>query len=795
MNRKTTKLARPSALTEELLVRDLPTCSECQGEGVGAQATQVAEVAKTSGEPASRPQVTRILANSATEEPKQHATPVAEVAKTSGEPASQPQVSRILANSATEGTKQLGRSAWPLLAAALLSMLGRADRAWAQSTAPPKRVQADFRVWERGLLSSDAELRSSSAVSLVDSTHPEATRILMAALAPDRPMVTRISVFKAAAFRRDERYLKPGEECLRAEEASLTDTAASYLGAVGSWEAFRALKTFLDAQDVPPDRKVTVITALKAYSSKAVVEVLIGQLDASAEECRKAAASVLGQIAGQQFGDDKAAWLKWWEANRALTRERWLEGVVNILNKDLQELRAENEAIEREIAQIHHRLMAALDGEQKTTEILSSLSSRHAPVRSAAAEEAGRSGLKSAVPGLLKCLKDPSSEVRAAAAEALGALADDGAIAVLIKLLGDPAVAVRAAAAKALGQRRPVQAVHALCELARSSDEIAVEASIDALGQIADSNANPTLLTALKSPSAKVREAAARALGATCAGAPAAAVGETAAGLIAALADESERVRWYSVHSLGQIGGQPAETALIGKLSDTSPRVREAAASRLGSLGSVGARDGLVSLLTDSDERVGRQAAEALTSLTQKHVDQADPLAQVFFDRGDTARAAAIWQSLLDRTTAPPQKRALRKKLATAYAALKDWPQVVAHLTEATKIPNGDPTLFALLAQAHLELEALTQAAQAFLEFAKSVKLIDAERRELSLRIAQGLAKQKDPQPAIDFISALRAADPTLDDAATAAQFQAIEKGLAALRKPKGTGTEAPAGK
>ena len=69
-------------------------------------------------------------------------------------------------------------------------MLG--SLAWAQDTTPQKRVQTDFRVWERGLLSSDAELRSSSAVSLVDSAHPEATlnAVRLFEVLPDHPMIT-----------------------------------------------------------------------------------------------------------------------------------------------------------------------------------------------------------------------------------------------------------------------------------------------------------------------------------------------------------------------------------------------------------------------------------------------------------------------------------------------------------------------------------------------------------------------------------------------------------------------------
>ena len=681
-----------------------------------------------------------------------------------------------------------------VLAAVLLRLAALPDIALAQAkdSRANKPVRGDLRVWERGLLASDAEVRSSSAVSLLDSSHPEAHRILAAALAADKSVVTRVSVLKAAAFRRDERFVDAAGRCLAAEETALVQAGAGYLGAIATWEAFRTLREFLRSPGVAVPRKVTAIAALQGYSSKVVVEVLIGQLDSPSEDVRKAAASVLGRIAGQGFGDDKAAWLKWWEANRGLTRERWLEGVVDILHKDVQELQAENAKLEQEIAESHQRLFAALQGEQRAAELSSSLSSRHAAVRAAAAIAAGRSGLKSAAPGLRKCLKDPSPQVRAAAVRALGTLAEEGPVGELTALLQDEAAEVRAAAAKALGKRKSTEAVAELCRLARSEDEALAEASIDALGQIGDPQANVPLLAALKNPSAKVREAAARALGATS---PKAA-GDTrpdpgvVQGLAAALADENERVRWYAVQSLGQMSARGAEGALIGKLSDASPRVREAAASTLGSIGSLKARDALVALLPDADERVAHQAAEALMSLAQKHADQTAALAQVFFDRRDFSRAATLWQARLASEKNLAQARALRQKLARAHAELRDWPQVVMHLTEAAKLPNGNPSLLAELAHAHLELKAFTQAAQACAQFMSAAPQRGPEHWQMALCIAQGLVEQKEAQKALTFIAALRAADPELGGGATKAQLQAIETNLKSTlqdaEKPKG---------
>lgn len=658
-----------------------------------------------------------------------------------------------------------------VLAAQALAPGGLAQDAGGRQPEPRK---PGLSVWERGLLARDAETRSSSAVSLLDSAHPDAYRILLAALAADKPLATRSSVLKAAGFRRDDRLVKAAGECLASAPDDLCRVAARYLASAATTDAYWALSQSLSSKTIPASRKVLLIEALEGYSSRVVVEVLIGQLDSPDADVRRAVAAALERIAGQRLGDDKAAWLKWWEANRDLTRERWLEAVVEIQHKDVRDLKTRERELTREVARVHQRLFSVLKGEQLAAELSGSLASPHAAVRFAAATAAGNAGLKSAVPGLRQCLGDQSAEVRAAAALALG-LIDDGPIPELVALLSDEAPAVQAAAAKALGRRRSADAVDALRGLVKSKDDEVAEASIDALGQIAAPKANPQLVEALTSPSPRVREAAARALGATSASADPPVAQAAARGLVQALEDPSERVRWYAIQGLGQMGAQYAEGALIAKFRDESPRVRESAANALGAMGSLKAQSGLVALLADGDERVAKQAGEALVALAGKHPEQARALGRTFFDRGDFARAAGMWAQHLKAAATPHEQRSTRRDLARAYAAMGDWPEVVVHLTEALKVPNGQPDLLAELAQAQAHMGAFTQAGAAHLRFMQAAAKPTPEHWRLALRIAQGLRGKKDAVRAAEFVSGLRKAHPDLGGPDTKGPLSAIE--------------------
>ncbi len=464
------------------------------------------------------------------------------------------------------------------------------------------------------------------------------------------------------------------------------------------------------------------------------------------------------------------------------------------LQKRVQALRAENEKLNKEVVDAHRRLFAALQGEAKAVELANGLASPHAGVRAAAADEAGAAGLKQVAPALRERLKDASPEVRVAAANALGLLGDAASAEGLVGLLGD-APAVRIAAAAALGKLKSGMAVDPLCQLAKSGDDATVQASIDALGEIGDPRAVRPLLAQLKAGSAKVREAAARSLGPIAAQSDDAVRMAAVSGLSAAIGDTDERVRWYVVHSLAQLDAVRAEAALITRLADKSPRVREEAASALGAIGSVPAREPLLALLGDKDARVEKQAADALMSIAAKHPDAARALADQFAKRGDYPRATQLWQKLLAGADGGPQARVLRVKLADAYEAQGDWPQVVVQLAAAEKIKNGEPKIVRRLALAHLKLKAYAPAADAMADYLRATKAPSQVDWRTAAEIARGLADANQADAAHAFIAKLRKVDAKLGGQ-TRAALEAIEAALApkpAAKKPAPKPEAAPA--
>ena len=105
---------------------------------------------------------------------------------------------------------------------------------------------------------------------------------------------------------------------------------------------------------------------------------------------------------------------------------------------------------------------------------------------------------KTAVPALIKALKDSDKDVRKAAAEALGKIGDKSAVPALIKALKDGYWQVRTAAAAALGKIGDKSAVPALIEALKDKDSDVRTAAAEALGTIGDTRAVPALIEALK---------------------------------------------------------------------------------------------------------------------------------------------------------------------------------------------------------------------------------------------------------------------------------------------------------
>lgn len=237
-------------------------------------------------------------------------------------------------------------------------------------------------------------------------------------------------------------------------------------------------------------------------------------------------------------------------------------------------------------------------------------------VRRNAASALGRMKALAAVEPLIRALKsDRSEHVRAAAAWTLGNISDRRALPALIGALNDPAcddktklACVPAFAALALGRLKDRSAVSALITALSHHHRYVREAVAEALGEIADPEATPALIEALREPTVNqsVREALATAL---------VKIGEPALpALIEALQTHPHYlVRRAAALILGRIGNLVAVPKLIGALEDPSSDVRARAAIALGWLKDPKAVPPLLQRLAQDIEAIVRlEAAKAL---------------------------------------------------------------------------------------------------------------------------------------------------------------------------------------
>ncbi|MDD1701963.1 MAG: HEAT repeat domain-containing protein, partial [Methanoregula sp.] len=193
---------------------------------------------------------------------------------------------------------------------------------------------------------------------------------------------------------------------------------------------------------------------------------------------------------------------------------------------------------------------------------------------------------------LIAALHNADEDIRMVAVENLLKCGDD-AVDPLLSVLSDPSARVRSAAAEALGKLHCDRAVSGLAALLSDTDEEVRCAAAAALGVIGDIQAF--------APLARL------------------------------LTDDYEKVRRAAVSGLAGLGGQ-AVPYLIKLLGHEKPRIRAGAATALGATGTPGACAPLAALFTDTDQEVRESAARAVGSIgipamkiLENAVSSADP--------------------------------------------------------------------------------------------------------------------------------------------------------------------------
>jgi HEAT repeat protein/cellulose biosynthesis protein BcsQ len=329
----------------------------------------------------------------------------------------------------------------------------------------------------------------------------------------------------------------------------------------------------------------------------------------------------------------------------------------------------------------------ALTADLKAVDSLVRLCShREAQVRQRVAGILGRVGNGRAVVALITLLSDSEEGVRETALEALGHIGDPAATEWVCSCLYDKSARVSRAATRTMLRMNDPRSVQRLVELLEKRGPEAVDLVSGAIAEIGDSRqvemmfariddplitplvidvavrlGGPLsldfLLRSLQGGGAKVRVAAADALGDIV-------ESRVVEGLLRSLGDTEPAVRAAAVQALGRLWTssagddshaslddaearlhavqvlRAAESSIRERLNDESPVVRATSMEVLGKLGGKPAVDALLAGLQDSDERVKVAAVKALGLVRDPRA--MGPLVGRLKDRSPDVRAVVV---------------------------------------------------------------------------------------------------------------------------------------------------------
>ncbi len=271
---------------------------------------------------------------------------------------------------------------------------------------------------------------------------------------------------------------------------------------------------------------------------------------------------------------------------------------------------------------------------------------------------------------LARGLDDPNPCARRVAAKMLGRSRERGA-GLLRDALKSPTARVREAAALGLGHAEMAETLGDLQRATHDDDQSVVAMATWALGELERPEAIDRLGELTRSRDLRVRRAAAWALGSI----------EDPRGvapLLPLLKDSDVGIRVVTASALGDIENPTAVEPLMAVLGDQEAAVRRSAVEALGNIEDNRAAPALGRALQDSDRRVRRAAAEALGNL--------DELGQATEEV-----IAALGHALADTD------REMRRAAVEALSHI-DGDAVTAHLLRALR--DSDPEVRRAAAEA-----------------------------------------------------------------------------------------------
>jgi len=551
---------------------------------------------------------------------------------------------------------------------------------------------------------NEAAARKIGAARLIGIGTPEATAALVEVLSKPANVEACLAVAAAAAESDGEipALVEPLIALLDSEDPKLAAAAGTALGSYKNHGVAARLGTLSRDPESPLRQRLAAITALSGISERRAIDALVTLLDDRNPEIRTRVLAGLRRAALVDFGQDIAAWKRWWQLNKSKKPVEWLHELNEVLTR-------QNRDLVNQLGALRTRLLATLrTNYQKTA-------------------DAGKQAV------VLSYLRDALPEVRLLGIDLVNTLITDrkkieaDVMAQLRQLVADPSPKVRSEVVTILRDAGDKQdAARILAQLQEETDSQVKEAMLNALGRLGDPAAVPALVEALDDPSDRVVATAAAGLGllGQKGKISPAAIAPAVKPLIQRferLDPEDASLRDRFLGAMARIA-DPAFRATFVKnleLRNTSS-VRQAAIRGIAALDDPTLGDQLVPALTDSDAGVRQAAAEALG-----RIGKADAHLQALLERLDPRTEAteivrqAAWSAfrriLAGRTPAEQQRWVGRLGAPTSREAAAQFVDLATEVEQAlaaeTPTPAGLAALSERIADALMVLDRFGEAA------------------------------------------------------------------------------------
>jgi HEAT repeat protein len=560
--------------------------------------------------------------------------------------------------------------------------------------------------------------QSQAALLLVGSRDTAAADIVKQGLTQTDSAEVFLALSAALRTARDGRFADELLAALAGPRVNVRQSAAETLAALATDAIILRLQGL--AEDARTDLAVrqTALWTLGRSGRKSAAVVLLDRLADDKEALRQAAADALAELTGQSHGTDVARWRAWWERNKDLSNERWLEARLDYQAERARRLEGDLGRARAQVVALQQQLYARLPPADRLGHVQTLLDQEDPAVRALAVKwsldllpAADALGQKAIADALLRLSADGTPSIQSAAVLGLGRVNDPRVFDRLRHLLRRGPAPVRAAAARALAQQvhgtgpealaRQKQAIPALQKaLDDPAVEVVVEAA-DGLAGLGGNEAGPVLTALLRHSSEAVRQTAAQALEHV---ADAAILGS----LLDGLDDPAVSVRFSLLGALAHAAGDGKSLSdtqrekLLARLEaallrDADPSVRSRAATVLGEIGGTAALPALWKrVLAGEDSRVQEKAWAALVEIIARSASAAlmQEWDRTLTEAKQGPRRLQLLAELHAAWSRKPETRTLAdaacEALVQAQLDQGKWSAALPHLRDLLARPGAD---------------------------------------------------------------------------------------------------------